>query len=240
MNPLVSIITVVYNDAAHIMSTIESVISQDYSQKEYIIIDGGSTDGTVDLIASKEENLTFFSSEKDNGIYDAMNKGVKHAKGEWVVFMNSGDSFIDAKVLSRIFTEYKDNGEAYIYGDTVLLGEDNKEGSIVRATENKGERKYMAGFHQSILTRTAELKNHPFSLDYRLISDMAFYYDLYKRNPQSYYYHGVISKYDLTGISTRYLKKRACEYFKFYLRKHDFRFIFWGLVYLKKTVFSQE
>lgn len=239
MKPLVSIITVVYNDVSHILQTMESVLSQSYNSIEYIVIDGGSTDGTVDIIRSREDKLSYFVSERDKGIYDAMNKGVAHAKGEWTIFMNCGDFFYDSNVLTNIFDGYKDFGEGYIYGDTLLLGP-NGDGVVVKATDRGGERLYMAGFHQSILTRTAELKKHPFSLDYKLISDLAFYYDLYERNPKRYYYQNVISKYDLTGISTRYIKKRAYEYFKFYLRKYDSRFIFWGLVYLKKAMFCQE
>lgn len=239
MNPLVSVITVVYNDAAHIMQTMESVLSQTYKHIEYIVIDGGSTDDTVDIIRTKDNQLSFFVSEKDKGIYDAMNKGVAHANGEWVIFMNCGDFFYDSDVLQNVFKDYIDTGEAYIYGDTLLLGS-NFNNVVVKATVREGERKYMAGFHQSILTRTKELKKYPFSLKYKLISDMAFYYNLYKRNSRSYYYQGVISKYDLSGISTRYLKKRAHEYFKFYLGEHDIRFVFWGLVYLKKTILKQE
>ena len=238
MNPLVSIITVVYNDVSHIQQTMNSVLSQTYKHIEYIVIDGGSTDGTVDIINSLKYKLSFFVSERDKGIYDAMNKGVAHANGEWVVFMNSGDSFYDSNVLEHIFNIYNDKGEGYIYGDTLLLGSKDDD-IVVKATERRGERKYMAGFHQSILTRTNELKQHPFTLDYKLISDMAFYYNLYKRNPSSYYYQGVISKYNLSGVSTKYLKKRAHEYFNFYLREHDLRFVFWGMVYLKKTLFRQ-
>ena len=91
--PLVTVITVVYNDVSCIEKTMQSVIRQTYPHVEYIVIDGGSVDGTVDLIKKYENQVAYWVSEQDGGIYAAMNKAIAKATGEWVCFMNSGDYF---------------------------------------------------------------------------------------------------------------------------------------------------
>lgn len=103
--PLVTVITVVFNDVSHIEQTMLSVFNQSYPNIEYIVIDGGSTDRTVDVIRKYADRLAYWVSELDGGIYPAMNKGLEHATGEWVSFMNSADAFADNNVLQEIFGE---------------------------------------------------------------------------------------------------------------------------------------
>ena len=100
----ISIITVCFNAVGVIEKTILSVISQTYNDVEYIIIDGGSTDGTLDIVKKYENYIAYWISEPDSGIYNAMNKGVKYATGLYCNFMNAGDFFINEKVLENIFT----------------------------------------------------------------------------------------------------------------------------------------
>ena len=100
---LISIVTVSYNAVLTIEQTILSVINQTYPNVEYIIIDGGSTDGTVDIIKKYEDKIAYWVSEPDKGIYDAMNKGVVVATGEWINFMNAGDIFTDGDVIDKLF-----------------------------------------------------------------------------------------------------------------------------------------
>ena len=102
--PLVTIVTVVYNAADTIENTILSVINQDYPNKEYIVIDGGSNDGTVSVIKKYEEKLTKWISEKDEGIYDAMNKGIMLGHGDWITFRNCGDLFAEKNSLTKVFS----------------------------------------------------------------------------------------------------------------------------------------
>lgn len=118
--PQVSIITVVYNGADCIEKTIESVLGQTYENIEYIIIDGGSTDKTLSIIKRHEDRIDQWISEPDHGIYDAMNKGIELASGEWLNFMNSGDCFVDNEVLSRTRPYLNNDSVSFIYGDTVI------------------------------------------------------------------------------------------------------------------------
>jgi len=107
--PLISIITVVFNDVKTIEQTIQSVIQQPYENKEYIIIDGGSTDGTVDVIKKYESALSYWVSEHDEGIFDAMNKGIAHAKGELIGILNAGDWY-EPNIFTTIVKYYRESG----------------------------------------------------------------------------------------------------------------------------------
>ena len=98
----VSVVTVVYNGAATLERTIQSVLAQDLPDIEYIIVDGGSNDGTLDIIRRYEDRLTYWISEKDQGIYDAMNKGVSLCTGEWVGLINADDAYADGAVRSAM------------------------------------------------------------------------------------------------------------------------------------------
>jgi len=114
----ITIITVCYNCKDDIESTILSVINQTHQNIEYIIIDGGSTDGTLKVIKKYLNKINMLVSEPDKGIFDAMNKGLMHATGEWVNFMNAGDEFHDFFVLEKIFSTTDHNGIGILYGST--------------------------------------------------------------------------------------------------------------------------
>jgi glycosyltransferase involved in cell wall biosynthesis len=117
--PLVSVITVVYNGIATIERTIQSVLSQTYADIEYVIVDGGSSDGTVDLIRKYESQIPNWVSEKDNGIYDAMNKGIKRAKGDWVFFLGADDLFHNAEVMKAVFGNADTERLDFFYGNVL-------------------------------------------------------------------------------------------------------------------------
>jgi glycosyltransferase involved in cell wall biosynthesis len=118
-NPLISIVTVSYNAVATIEETILSVINQTYSNIEYIIIDGGSTDGTVDIIKKYQDKIAYWVSEPDKGIYDAMNKGVVIATGDFLVFLGADDIFFTSKVLECIILKIT-SYEIVYYGDVYM------------------------------------------------------------------------------------------------------------------------
>lgn len=116
-----SVITVVFNNARTIESAIKSVLSQDYSDIEHIIIDGGSTDGTVEIIGKYRDKISHFISEQDNGIYDAMNKGLKLATGDCIAFLNADDFYANANAVSSIMEAFETMNVDAIYGDIVYV-----------------------------------------------------------------------------------------------------------------------
>lgn len=142
--PIISVVTVSYNTVATIEQTILSVINQTYPNIEYIIIDGGSTDGTIEIIKKYENRIHFWISEPDNGIYDAMNKGIDKATGQWINFMNAGDCFHDNKVLESLFGENNYDNCIAIYGNTNLV----KNGLFVGRFLNNPFGKYVILFEQ--------------------------------------------------------------------------------------------
>jgi glycosyltransferase involved in cell wall biosynthesis len=125
----VSVITIAYNSVDTIEDTIQSVINQDYYNLEYVIIDGGSTDGTLEIIEKYRKNITKFISEKDEGIYDAMNKGVSMASGDLIGILNSDDIYADNHVISDIVSTLE-NADA-VYADLVYVKRENTQ-EIVR------------------------------------------------------------------------------------------------------------
>ena len=117
----ISIITVVYNAVDKIEKSMESVIGQTYPNVEYIVIDGASTDGTIDVIERYKDKIAYFISEKDEGLYDALNKGIRAATGEWIGIMNAGDVFANDKVLENVFGEKDYNGVDVVFGDAIQV-----------------------------------------------------------------------------------------------------------------------
>ena len=149
--PLVSIITVVFNGEDYLEQTIQSVINQTYENIEYIIIDGGSNDNTVNIIHKYDEFIDYWISEEDSGIYDGMNKGISLATGDWFNFLNCSDYFVDNEVLKKIFSLKREN-ITVLYGDVLILKENNDSylhKSIILETD-KSLKKGMLVCHQAI------------------------------------------------------------------------------------------
>ena len=121
MSNKISVITVVYNDVKHIRETMESFFSQTWEEKEYIVIDGGSTDGTAEVIKEYADRLAYWCSEKDAGVYDAMNKGVQHANGDWVNILNCGDYYFSDHSLADAIRNCDAGNADIIYGDSMKL-----------------------------------------------------------------------------------------------------------------------
>ena len=119
--PLISIITVVLNGEKQLDRTIQSVLYQTYNNIEYIIIDGGSTDRTIDIISKYKKTIDYWACEKDDGLYDAMNKGIDIATGEWINFMNAGDEFYSYSVLTNIFDNQNHQETEIIYGNHEII-----------------------------------------------------------------------------------------------------------------------
>lgn len=129
--PLVSVITIVYNDVSTIKSTLVSVIGQTYDSVEYIVIDGGSEDGTVEVIESYSKDIDVFLSEPDKGISDAFNKGIRLANGKLVALLNSGDVFCGIDTVSDVVRAYIEHGDGVYHGDLQYV-DSNAQNSVVR------------------------------------------------------------------------------------------------------------
>jgi glycosyltransferase involved in cell wall biosynthesis len=175
-NPLISVITVVYNSVTTLEQTILSVINQTYKNIEYIIIDGGSTDGTVDIIKKYEKHLAYWVSEPDKGIYDAMNKGINKVTGEWINFMNSGDTFYTNDIIQRI-SEQKvfDCKQSIIYGNRILY----KDEQLIRQEASIHSLKYyMDIYHQACFVSSFLHKQYLFDTNYKITGDYDFFYKM--------------------------------------------------------------
>lgn len=183
--PLVSVITVVRNGEKDLEKTIKSVINQTYSNIEYIIVDGGSTDGTLDIIKKYEDKIDYWISEPDKGIYDGMNKGIDMVKGDWIIFMNSGDIFYLKNTVENVVNEIEKDTDL-AFGDWIVKYP--QYGNIKKhrkAGELKDLWKGMIFFHQALFTRTNILKENKFDYyNYKTAADYDFvikaYYKKYK------------------------------------------------------------
>jgi glycosyltransferase involved in cell wall biosynthesis len=211
--PLITIITVVFNGAKYLEDTIKSVINQTYPNIEYIIIDGGSTDGTLDVIKKYEDYIDYWVSEPDNGIYDAMNKGLELAGGEWVNFMNCGDSFYSNNILNEITDILQRDDIDFIYGDTLVeYIEEKKFEVLIKAGDYRNLYRGIQFCHQSSLIKTRVHKRIKYRLDV-LASDYAFFYECYLSGCKFFKVDKVISKFQSSGFSEKNELKSLCSTF---------------------------
>ncbi|MDR1763732.1 MAG: glycosyltransferase [Dysgonamonadaceae bacterium] len=204
----ISVITVVRNGEKTLESTMLSVLNQTYGNIEYIVIDGASKDKTVDILidyASKIAcgafpNVSFrWMSEPDKGIYDAMNKGINLAAGEWINFMNSGDRFYENGVLSDIFSHKEYLDADIIYGDTRVFTE--KYSRVEKHREMDFKKRQLGFCHQSSFTKTALLKENKFDDSLKILADYKFFYQCYLQGKKFRYCHVIVSSYDNNGFS---------------------------------------
>lgn len=199
----ISIVTVTYNCINDIENTIRSVINQTYSQIEYIIIDGNSTDGTLEIINKYNNQITFWTSEKDNGIFDAMNKGMDHCTGEWVLFMNAGDCFNNNNVLENVFSNQFSSSVGVVYGETILVDQNfNKKHNDVPFYINNTKIKSMGICHQSIFVRTLIAKRIKFDTHLKYSADYNMILKIYKEGYHFIFINVPVSNFKLDGIST--------------------------------------
>ena len=140
--PNVSVITVCYNCESTIENTVKSVVNQTYPNVEYIIIDGKSTDRTIDIVKQFSKNIECIVSEKDDGIYSAMNKGIDICTGDYVIFLNSGDCFYNRTVIEIMVK--KSNGQDIVYGDLILI---HNNGTCRRSSQPPVINKFLYSVH---------------------------------------------------------------------------------------------
>lgn len=193
-----SVITINYNNEDGLRKTIESVINQTYEEYEYIIIDGGSTDGSVDVIKQNAKKITYWISEKDHGIYNAMNKGVAQAHGKYCIFMNSGDCFHSPNVLSAV-ADYQEDficGKVYKGDSTIPFGHNKPTISLVDLMRGSLP-------HQAMFIKRELLVKHPYDESYKIVSDWKFCIQAIIIDNCSFRNIDIIiADYDTYGIST--------------------------------------
>jgi glycosyltransferase involved in cell wall biosynthesis len=204
MDPLFSVITVVYNGAAKLQETLDSLFMQEFSSWELIVIDGASTDSSVDIIKKNAERISYWVSEKDKGLYDAMNKGIAAARGEYLYFLNVGDLLAEPGVLQHV-AALSGNKPALIYG-------------LARTHKNPMGFEYTFGreislrdfyfnvapiCHQaSFIHRDVFRKIGNYDLRYRLFADMDHFIRIFRdKSLKKAYTHYLIAYYEVEGLS---------------------------------------
>jgi len=208
----VSIITVVWNNKETIKDAIDSVLDQTYKDIEYIIIDGASTDGTVDIVKSYGDKITKFISEPDKGLYDAMNKGIALATGDIVGILNSDDMYASSDIIEKIVYEFENKNIDSLYGDLVYVSE-NDTSKVVRYWKSKEYKKglFQKGWHPAHPTFFVkkEIYNRygVFNINFKIAAD----YELMLRFLEKYqitssYINEIFVKMRLGGASNQSIK----------------------------------
>ena len=200
----VTVVTAVLNDAGHIEQTILSVISQTDIEIEYIIVDGGSKDGTLELIGKYKDKISLLISEPDRGVYDAMNKGIKYSTGDFVYFLNSGDVLLNPSILSKIKLEELKEKNAIIYGNVIVAYGNIEALEKPRPFFNsKMKFKGIGICHQSMFFPGKLIRNEKYDLSYNIAADYDLAYRLWRKGTVFLYKDITIAKYDWgKGISS--------------------------------------
>jgi len=212
--PGLTVVTVVYNNVQDIERTMLSVLGQSYPAIEYIVVDGQSTDGTLQVIERYKPKLATLISEKDKGIYDAMNKGLAMATGDYIIFMNSGDEFYDNQTVAAVFGA-ADDADIY-YGETEMMAENG---------ENLGQRRHKApakftwrGFkygmsisHQAIYVKRNLAE--PYDMQYQLSADIEWIIRAAKKAKKIVNVNRYVAKYLVGGMSKKKHRQSLNERF---------------------------
>ena len=212
-HPLLTVATVVRNAVDDLEKTIKSVIGQTFDDFEYIILDGNSSDGTIDTIRRYEKNLDYWVSEPDTGPYQAMCKTANLARGRWLVFMNAGDWFASPQVLQRVFADVHEDPDI-IYGDHIWLHEgiphfhkglplSTLQGLLCEKKHNTAHWYHGLPNHQSTFVKTDLLRERPFDSHYKIAADYDFLFEKAFQGCSFLQLDLLISVYQSGGMSSR-------------------------------------
>jgi len=220
--PLITVITVVFNGVRHLEETIQSVISQEYSNIEYIIIDGGSTDGTLDIIKQYQDSIDSWVSEPDQGIYDAMNKGSRLANGSYISFLNASDIYFHDAIINIASSIVEENFD-YCCGPVTIRNEENQDISIAYPLKNfcyeQGRLMEMFAPHLSVFIKTEIFHAlGGFDLSFALSSDFDLLLRMSSKTQNAYYFDSPIGAFKLGGVSGSY--KTYVDNFYVYKKHH--------------------
>lgn len=235
--PKLSIITVTYNAAEFIEPTIQSIASQSFRDFEYVVVDGLSKDNTVEILKNHPETVHRWVSERDAGLYDAMNKAIALAQGEYVMFLNAGDLLYDDEVLNEVFQEAQN--QDVIYGDTAVIDTQYELVGMrhLRPPHDLNWRSFQKGMvvcHQAIIARRAIVPLY--DTQYRVAADIDWAIRLTKAAESYHFFQQPLVQFMQDGISTQYrtlgLKERYRVMVKHYGRIPTFLNNLWlGLKY---------
>ncbi len=206
IKPLISIITVVYNGEKYLEETILSVINQTYDNVEYIIIDGGSTDRTVDIIKKYEDKISYWVSEKDEGIYDAMNKGIVKATGDIVGLINADDWYEKDTVAHIVKKSIKHKDIDIFHGNLMYYSDDVKLFKPSFSFFNmflKG----MSLFHPTCFVRKEIYNNRKYDTNYKLVADYKFIFFMMIKEKKFLYIDETLSNMRAGGMGTVFWKR---------------------------------
>ncbi len=220
MHKKISIITINFNNLGGLKRTVESVIPQKQKEEiEWVVIDGGSKDGSVEYLKSMESHFQQLVIEKDTGIYNAMNKGLNKATGEYVWFLNSGDTLNNSDVYTHVLNVLNDAVDC-VYGDTLFVDEDGKElGKISelkpqpfpKSLDFESFRFGMNICHQSFIARKSLCE--PYDEKYRLAADVDWVIKILKKRPVCKVVPGIVANFEVGGSSYQHTKKAWKERF---------------------------
>lgn len=230
MQPKITIVTVTYNCVGSLLDTMDSILSQTYPDVEYILIDGGSTDGTVDLIKKQERRIAYWVSEPDKGIFDAMNKGIKQATGDWINFMNAGDRLASPQVLEEIFSREIDSSVGCVFGQTQNVAPDGKKMHKDKNTPfylNPSHFRGMGFNHQSAFVRTDLARRFPFDLSFKVAADYQMVNKIFLNGASFREVPLVVSEVDMMGYSVQNRALQRREEARVSGCEHDIRFRLW-------------
>ena len=200
MVKIVSVITVNLNNLEGLKRTMNSVLLQTFRDYEYIIVDGGSKDGSREYIEQYKEGLAYWCSEADTGIYNAMNKAVSKASGEYVCFMNSGDCFYSNKVLEDVFSS--EQTADILYGDVLRTKNGEKVSQRIFPKQITAMQMFLGGItHQAIFSRRILHLQHPYDEKYKMIADWNFLIRRLMDGCEFKHVGEFICCYDITGYS---------------------------------------
>lgn len=224
--PLISIITCVYNNKNFIEKTILSIISQTYENIEYIIVDGNSTDGTCEIIKQYEDKIDYWVSEPDSGVYDAMNKGINLATGDYLLYINSGDEIYSPDTIRKVFKDNNLSADIY-YGESLYIGLNGKAlGLRSKVTphqlpESLNWKQFSMGMvvcHQSFIVKKKIVSKY--DLRFRCSSDIDWEIKCIKNSNQIINTHLVLSRFLIGGLSKKFHLTSLTE--RYHLLKRHF------------------
>jgi len=204
-NPKVSVITACLNSQKHIERAIKSLLTQTYDNIEYVVIDGGSTDATLRILDNYKDNIAYMLSEPDKGIYDAMNKGIRHSTGDILYFFNSDDRLYDKDVIKNIVDFFSKNKADFVYGNIVNDYSDNSASSIGRYPRFITKRHFIRntiGHPATFFKKSCFDKAGVYDIQYKIVSDYEWYLRaLYKYHLRCAYINKIISIFECSGAS---------------------------------------